>query len=120
MNILIIEDDKLMRSGLSSILLDWGYTVSVANNGEEALKSLKLNNNIDLIMCDIFMPELSGPTFLLKLKSIFPSKWPQILVMSGVKDPLTFLNSLEVKYDAFISKPIDFNNLKNVLVNLLK
>ncbi|MEI6021579.1 MAG: response regulator [Bacteroidota bacterium] len=119
MNILLIEDDYLMRTGLGLILLEWGYSVTGAKNGEEALQNIKENKTIDLIICDIFMPELSGPGFLLKLKQIYPKNFPKVLVMSAVKNPDEFLKKLEVKYDVFLSKPIDFMHLKNVLANLL-
>lgn len=118
MNILLIEDDKLMRSGLSSVLLDWGYTVSAVSNGQEALDFVAKNNQVDLIICDIFMPVLSGPSFLLQLKKYFQGQFPKVLIMSSVKNPDEFFKSIDVKHDAFLSKPLDFNQLKNVLTNL--
>ncbi len=119
MNILLIEDDYLVRTGLGMVLLEWGYSVTGAKNGEDALKGIHENQSFDLIICDIFMPELSGPGLLLKLKKIYPQNFPKVLVMSAVKNPDEFLKKIEVKYDAFIPKPIDFMHLKNVLANLL-
>ena len=118
MTILIIEDDYLLRTGMGSMLLEWGYQVSSAKNGEEALGILQHDQHVDVLICDIFMPELSGPTLLLKLKKIFQGHLPKIIVMSGVKNPDEFLKKIEMPCDVFLPKPIDFVKLKNVLVNL--
>ena len=120
MHILLIEDDQLLRKGMGTLLLEWGYEVSSAKNGEEALNMVHDHSNVDVVICDIFMPEISGPTFLLKLKKVFAKKFPKIVLMSAVKKPSEFLQKIDVAYDVFLQKPIDFVHLKNVLATLPK
>jgi CheY-like chemotaxis protein len=111
MNILIIEDDLMVRKALSHTLLEKGHTISIAVNGHEAIAAVEKNSNIDLIICDVMMPVLTGPTFLLKLKSYFPKINPAIVIISGDKVSDDFLRKLEIPFDFFLSKPIDIKKL---------
>jgi len=60
--ILIVEDDTNAREALSEILQIEGYKTFKARNGREALS--KLNRNPDLILLDLWMPEMDGREFL--------------------------------------------------------
>lgn len=115
MNILVIEDDKFTRKLISHHLLEEGYTVSAAGNGQEALTLLNRNTAIDVIVVDVLMPELTGPSFLLSIKKYFPKKLPVIFVLSGVHDGEEFLKKLGTHYDYFLPKPIDFALLNRLL-----
>ena len=57
--ILIIEDDKTLRTFTSEILSLAGFQVMVAENGKEGIEIAK-ENKPDLIICDIMMPEIDG------------------------------------------------------------
>lgn len=118
MNILIVDDDIFTQKFLSFHLLEKGYTVSIAKDGQEAIQLIEKNKNTDVIFCDVMMPVLTGPSFLLLLKKIFPKKLPLIIVISGVKDGAEFLAKLEVPYDHFLKKPIDPQDLDTLLNKL--
>jgi CheY-like chemotaxis protein len=118
MNILIIEDDLLLRKALSHRLLDAGHTVSAAGNGKEAMAIVEKNSAINLIVCDLLMPEISGPTLILMLKKHFREKFPVIVIISAVKDAEAFLEKLEIGYDHFLPKPVDFNKLDNIIAGI--
>src|SRR5437762_647774 len=105
MNILIIEDDNMVKKVLGHQLLDEGYTVSLASNGQEALELLEENRHIDVVVCDVLMPVLTGPTFLLKMKKFFPEKLPFIIIISVVKEGEEFLKKIDIEYDYFLKKP---------------
>ena len=111
MNILIIEDDKMLRMALSHHFLEEGHMISAASNGKQALDLVEQTSHLDLIICDVLLPEISGPTFILMLKQKFPKKVPALIVISAVKDGENFLKSLGIPYDHFLPKPIDFNEL---------
>jgi two-component system, cell cycle sensor histidine kinase and response regulator CckA len=85
MNILIIEDDAMVRKALGHQLLEMSHTISVATNGQEALTLIEKNRQVDLIICDVMMPVLTGPSFLLMLKKYYPVKLPAIIIISGDK-----------------------------------
>jgi two-component system, chemotaxis family, chemotaxis protein CheY len=78
--ILIIDDEPLVRSVLRSILERHGHTVMDAPNGRAGL-ALWRDTPSDLVLTDIFMPELDGIEVILQLTRI----WPQarIIAMTG-------------------------------------
>lgn len=118
MNILIIEDDLMVRKALSHYLLESNHTISVAANGQEALQIVAGNRDIDLIICDVMMPVLTGPSFILMLKNYFPKNLPSVIIISGVKIDEDFLKKIEIPYDHFIPKPIDFSELSRLIGQL--
>lgn len=115
MNVLIIEDDPLMSKALSHYLLEAGHTVSSAANGREAIDGIAKKADVDLVICDVMMPVLTGPAFILMLKKYSPHGLPKIIVVSGVKQGEAFLKKIEINYDHFISKPVDFDHLNKVV-----
>lgn len=63
-NILLVEDEKVLRDAYAILLSSQGgYSVQVASNGKDALDLLK-NNSYDLILLDLMMPVLDGIGFL--------------------------------------------------------
>ena len=115
MNILIIDDDVFVKKALSFTLLDSGHSVAIAGNGEEAIAHIEKNKNFDLILCDVMMPVLTGPTFLLMLKKYYPQGLPAIVIISGVKNGEDFLHKIDIRYDYFMSKPLNMEQLNNIV-----
>ena len=118
MNILIIDDDVFVKKALSFNLLEEGHSVTIAGNGEEAIVHIEKNKNFDLIFCDVMMPVLTGPTFLLMLKKYYPQGLPAIAIISGVKNGEDFLHKIDIDYDYFLSKPIDMEQLKSIVTEV--
>src|SRR3954470_599144 len=106
MNILIIEDDLMVRKALSHSLLEMGHTVSTSTNGQEAIHVIEKNRAIDLILCDVMMPVLTGPSLILMLKNYFPKNLPAVIIISGDKVGEDYLKKIEIPYDFFLTKPI--------------
>lgn len=118
MNALVIEDDPLVRKALSYHLIEAGHTVSAAVNGQEAIQVIEKHRDIDLIICDVMMPVLTGPSFILMLKNYYPKELPSIIIVSGAKVGEDFLKRIEIPYDHFVSKPIDFSKLSVIIAEL--
>jgi DNA-binding response OmpR family regulator len=108
MNILLIDDDSFTRKVVSYNLLESGYNVTTAANGEEAVKQVENGTHFDIVMLDLLMPQLSGPSFLLRVKRSFREHPPTIIIVSGLHNGEDFLHKLGTEYDHFIPKPIDF------------
>ena len=66
-HILVVDDDKNTRKYISAVLEAEGYTVSVAENGEEALEMMD-KEFIDLVVLDVMMPKMDGYTFTKELR----------------------------------------------------
>jgi CheY-like chemotaxis protein len=118
MNTLIIDDDVFLQKALSYTLLEAGHTVSLASDGKKAISIIEKNKNIDLIFCDVMMPDLTGPGFLLMLKKYFPKGMPVVVIISGVKDGENFLKTIDVKYDHFVKKPIDMPEMRKLIAEV--
>lgn len=83
-NILIVEDEKLLREAYELILSSQGYTVYSAQNGLEGLQKLK-EEKPDMVLLDIFMPLMDGREFLRNFNaSDYPST--KIFVLSNVSN----------------------------------
>jgi DNA-binding NtrC family response regulator len=69
--VLVVDDDKVIRSFVTSLLHQYGYTVIVANNGHHALSICSFYKDpIDLILVDIFMPYLNGFELIDRLRIV--------------------------------------------------
>jgi two-component system, chemotaxis family, sensor kinase CheA len=117
MNILVIEDDPMLRRALGHYLLDIGHMVSTCGNGQEALEFIKDNPGVDLVIVDVIMPVLSGASFLILMKKHFPQGLPHIIIISAVKEGENFVKQIEVPYDHYIQKPIDFEDLGELIAS---
>lgn len=62
--ILIVDDDALIRESLSVMLMEEGYVVSTATNGQDALDVLRAGMSPGLILLDLTMPVMDGNTLL--------------------------------------------------------
>jgi CheY-like chemotaxis protein len=115
MKILIVDDDEFLQKTLSFQLLQAGYTVSIAKNGQAALDALEKDAKVDVIICDVNMPQLTGPSFILTLKKIYPHQLPKIVIVSGIRDGVAFMKQLDIKYDQYYEKPIDSDKMSQLL-----
>lgn len=120
MNILVVEDDNLLRRSLGHYLVDTGHTVSVCANGQEALEHLEQNRQVDVLIIDVLMPVLSGASLIILMKKLFPEGLPYIILISAVKEGESFVKQLEVTYDHYMQKPIDFEDLGELILSLQK
>lgn len=109
MNILIIDDDRLVLKSLEKKLLEEGHHVSLAENSITALQQLE-HKAIDLVISDIMMPNMSGLDLLSLLKKFYYSRTP-IIIMSSLKNAELVESSLGLGAYCFLSKPIDMAEL---------
>ncbi len=115
-SILIIDDEKSIRSVLRDILTNGGYKVDEAADGEEGLAKFS-NSNFDVVICDIKMPKMDGIEFLLKAFDI-NSDTP-IIILSGHGNIETAVEAVKKGAFDFISKPPDLNRLLITIRNAL-
>lgn len=109
MNILIADDEKLIRNVLKEYLLVENYHVFEANDGKEVLDIIR-NNCIDLILLDIMMPELSGIEVCTKIRDKVNCP---IIFLSAKTELIDKMLGYEIGGDDYITKP--FNNSELVL-----
>lgn len=103
-HILVVDDDKNTRKYLKAVLEAENYTVSLAENGLEALEVLK-SEYIDLVLLDIMMPKMDGYEFTNELREGH-SDLP-ILMVTAKQLPEDKHKGFLVGTDDYITKPID-------------
>lgn len=102
--ILVVDDDKNTRLFLSAVLEGAGYTVSVAENGEEALEVLDAQH-IDLVVLDVMMPRMDGYEFTRIIRETDENL--PILMVSAKQMPADKHRGFQAGTDDYITKPID-------------
>jgi two-component system cell cycle sensor histidine kinase/response regulator CckA len=108
--ILLVEDEEGLRSLNARGLRSRGYTVIEASNGIEALEALEEKDGaVDLVVSDVVMPEMDGPTLLRAMRARNPDL--KIIFVSGYAED-AFAKSLEEneKFD-FLAKPFALSAL---------
>ncbi len=111
MKILVVDDDPMILEAISHCLRANGIEVLTAKDGFEAIK-IAQDGNLDLIICDIMMPEMSGLSLLCLLKQFYFNKIP-VIIISSLDKAEVILSSLGLGAEDFISKPIDFSRLSS-------
>ena len=106
--ILIIDDERSIRSTLTEILQYEKYTVEEAKDGEEGLKMI-LENDYDVVLCDIKMPKMDGMEVLEKVYST-GKDIPFIMISAHGSIETAIDATRKGAYD-FITKPPDLNRL---------
>ena len=82
--ILVVDDDPLVRKVTSAALREAGYQVVEAKGGNEALRTQRTDKEIDLVVLDMAMPELTGDQVLEAMRTKNPTV--NVLVFTGLSD----------------------------------
>jgi two-component system response regulator AtoC len=115
--ILVVDDERLVRWSLQQKLEQWGYHVSLAEDGATALGRIQLDNP-DLITLDVKLPDMTGIDVLSELRNR-NVKIPVIVITAfGIVDDA--VRSLKLGAYDFIEKPINFEKLENAVRNALE
>ena len=101
--ILVIDDEAGIRSSLKGILEDEGYSVRTTDTGERGLVLLK-GENFDLILLDIWLPEMNGIEVLEKVKNSEEST--QVVMISGHGSIGTAVKATKLGAFDFLEKPL--------------
>jgi two-component system cell cycle sensor histidine kinase/response regulator CckA len=108
--ILLVEDEEGLRGLNARGLASRGYTVLEAGNGVEALEVLETRGGyVDLVVSDVVMPEMDGPTLLKEMRSRNPSL--KIIFVSGYAEDAFEKNLPEGGQFAFLAKPFTLKQL---------
>ncbi|MFQ5721076.1 MAG: sigma-54-dependent transcriptional regulator [Candidatus Aminicenantales bacterium] len=115
--ILIVDDEKLIRWSLKQKLMEWNYEVFEAEDGKSGLRLLE-EKMPDLVMLDVKLPDKKGTDLLQEFKKPWP-EMPIIMITAYgvIEDAVMAMR--HGAYD-FITKPIDYNKLKNTIHNALE
>jgi two-component system cell cycle sensor histidine kinase/response regulator CckA len=106
--VLLVEDEPMVRAVAERALTRHGYTVITADNGEEALEILARGDPIDLLLSDVVMPGMDGPTMVEQARKERPDL--KILFMSGYAEE-QLRDSINIDRAHFLPKPFSVQEL---------
>ena len=102
-NILVLEDESVIRDVVDEILIKEGYTIVTASDGEEGYNRVK-KEHFDLIITDIKMPKIGGLEFIKKIREEFSADTP-VVVITGHGTIDTAIESMRYGAQGFVLKP---------------
>jgi len=108
--ILLVEDEPAVRNVAIRVLMNQGYFVLAASNGEEALAlAEKVGGAIDLVLTDVVMPDLGGPELVARLLE----RWPgmRAVYMSGYAEGDKARHGMQDPETSFLQKPFSADSL---------
>ncbi len=119
--ILIVEDSPTQHEELRYILEEEGISVVAAANGKEAFQAVK-DNDIDLVISEIVMPEMNGYELCKALRQEKRLRHLPVILLTSLADPRDVIRGLEVGANNFLHKPYDGSTLiarvHSVLANI--
>jgi two-component system cell cycle sensor histidine kinase/response regulator CckA len=114
--VLLVEDEPMVRAVAERALTRHGYTVITADNGEEALEILARGDPIDLLLSDVVMPGMDGPTMVEQARKERPEL--KILFMSGYAEE-QLRDSINIDKAHFLPKPFSVQELAEAVKRAL-
>jgi len=115
-SVLVVDDDSDVRTMLSAVLEDEGYSVEAVDNGREAIKTCE-KLPFDVALVDINLPDVKGTALLHELKRIQPQMVK--IIITGEPSVENAVKALYEKADGFITKPFDPKELLDTVRRLI-
>ncbi len=117
--VLLVEDEDAVRMGSVRALSSRGYEVHEASSGTEALEVFhQLEGKVDLVVSDVVMPEMDGPTLLGELRKEQPDI--KFIFVSGYAEDAFARNLPEDAQFGFLPKPFSLKQLATVVKEMLE
>ena len=117
--ILVIDDEEDLRQLIALIAESAGYVVLQAGNGVEGLQRLQ-EEQVDLVILDIMMPEMDGWEVCRHMKSHAATRDIPVLIMTVRSQPMDKVIGLEVVHaDEYLTKPFDRQVLLTAIERLM-
>lgn len=120
MKILVVDDEKdmetLFQQRFRKEIRDDVVQFAFASSGEDALNYLaQLQHEAVLILSDINMPGMSGLELLKRIKEKYENPPPVVMMITAYGDTENYEQAMKLGADEFLTKPVDFNLLKEKL-----
>jgi len=113
--ILIVDDDEMVLMALNELLLPEGYEVHTVPGGRAALETLEHDDDFDLLMLDIIMPEMDGFELCRQIRKMDRYKETPIVFLTAKSRDEDRAAGLEAGANLFLSKPISPDKLLGIV-----
>jgi len=115
--ILVVDDEESISAYLQKKLSKLGYSVSVANDGEDALNKAA-SILPDVLLLDVKMPKLDGLVVCWRLKSDEKTKHIKVIILSAKAQTFEIEQGLQAGADSYLCKPASFPDILNMIKSL--
>lgn len=119
MKILVVEDYEDTRLLMRLELEQRGYSIVEASDGEEAVE-LAWRECPDIILMDLSLPKIDGFEAVRRIRQDEQMRDALVVAVTAHQEALYRANALKTGFSAFVTKPIDFDWLDELLRNLIK
>ena len=109
--VLVVDDSRAQRMALRLQLARWGYAVTEAASGDEALALCKINS-FDFILSDWVMPEMDGITFCHHFRALNKENYGYFLLLTSKSEKGEIAKGLESGADDYLTKPVTADELR--------
>ena len=118
-HVLIVDDEPEIRESLAAILVDEGYTVTMAATAGEALELIR-DADYDVVLLDIWLPDRDGLDTLTEIRQIEPARVPEVIIISGHGTIEAAVRATKLGAYDFLEKPLSLDRTLIVLGNALQ
>lgn len=119
LTILVAEDDLLSRMVLERSVVQWGYRLVSAPDGESALEMLQ-TRTIDVCLLDWDMPKMSGLQVCKWLRTSVPNSTAYVILITSRDQPEDIQAGYEAGADDYLTKPCDLKYLRRRISTVAK
>lgn len=113
-SVLIVDDEKVICDGLTR-LLSSDYITYQASTAQEAIDIVRSNEDIDVMLCDLMMPEMDGNTMIEKIRA--ENSDISMIIMTASSDPARVCDAMKKGANNFLLKPLDLAMLDTAIKN---
>ncbi|MBD3298410.1 MAG: response regulator [candidate division Zixibacteria bacterium] len=113
-HILIVDDELVIRSLLSEMLSEEGFTVATASDGQSGLEMMN-DGQVDLVISDVHMPVMDGSKLVTELRKLNPDL--PVIVMNSIPDR-DITTPADDRAIATVNKPFDLHELRSTIRRL--
>ena len=117
-SILVVDDDRSVRSYLSDFLTSCGYTVECLESGDQAVARLSAGYVPSLIILDVVMPGISGIEALESIKKI--NSLIPVIILSAAGQTKTVVDAMKMGASDFLVKPFEEQELELAIENVVE
>ena len=123
-SVLLVDDEAVVRNSLSEWLIDDGYDVGIADDGEKALKFLRKEGEYNdaptpcLILLDLKMPRSDGFEVLETIKADDTMKIIPVIVLTSSDRDLDIERAYQLGCNSYIIKPVNFENFVKAIIDI--
>ncbi len=112
-NVLVVDDNQINRLLINKVMLKWGANADFAENGVQAITKLESNRNYDVVLMDVYMPEMGGVEATRIIRSKKESYFQELPIIALTASILTSEQSdmEDAGMNDYIVKPFDPKSL---------